>query len=145
MVLNKIELGKLIKKAREYKAETIGEKYTQEMLANDIGIARSSIGDFESGRKYPKYDYLAKIADACGVNLSFFGEEETEKISYDDPNIFNRLPQDLQEFVLHEESKPYLVVAKQLSAYDLEKLTEREMQFLIDWLKMAIEKTRQKE
>ena len=143
MVLGKNELGKLIKKAREQKVEKTGKKYTQEMLATDIGIARSSIGDFESGRKYPKYDYLAKIAEVCGVNLSFFGEVE-EVISYDEPNIFNRLPKDLQDFVVAEESVPYIVLAKQLSVYDLSKLTEIELKFLVDWLKAAIEKNNNK-
>jgi transcriptional regulator with XRE-family HTH domain len=140
LVLDKKELGKLIKKARTNKAEATSGKYTQDMLAKDIGISRSYVGDYESGRRYPKYDMLAKIAEACNVTLSFFGEEDTENIYYDDPNILNRLPKDLQEFVVKEESTPYLIVAKQLSAYDLSKLTEREMKFLIDWLKMAIEK-----
>jgi transcriptional regulator with XRE-family HTH domain len=139
MVYSKAELGELIKKARLNKSESIEGKYTQEMLANDVGVSRSYIGDYESGRRYPKYDVLAKIAEACGVHLSFFGEE-MGIVSYDNPNIFNRLPEDLQEFVAAEKNKPYLMVAKQLEAYDLSKLTEIEMKFLIDWLKMAIEK-----
>jgi transcriptional regulator with XRE-family HTH domain len=140
LVLQKNELGKLIKKAREHKSEMIREKYTQEMLANDIGLARSSIGDFESGRKYPKYDYLAKIADACEVSLSFFGEEEEGRIYYSEPAIFEKLPDDLKDFVAKEESTPYLVVAQQLASYDLDKISEKEMKFLIQYLKMAKEK-----
>lgn len=137
--ISKVRLGALIKNARLEKHKKAGKKYTQQMLADDIGTSRSYIGDVETGRIYPGYKNLKKIAEACEVPLEFFNGD-TENIYYNDPNIFPHLPQDLQEFVSKEENTPYLVVAKQLSAYDLSKLTEREMKFLIDWLKMAIKK-----
>lgn len=72
---------------------------------------------------------LLKLRNEKGLSLRELGKAVNLK-----------LPKDLQEFVVKEENVPYLIVAKQLEAYDLSKLTETEMKFLIDWLKMAIEK-----
>jgi transcriptional regulator with XRE-family HTH domain len=140
--ISKVTLGELIRKARKEKHKKTGIKYTQKMLANDIGVSRGYIGDIETGRVYPGFKNLKKIAEACGVSLSFFErtEYDEERIYYNEPAIYEKLPDDLKEFVANEKNTPYLIVAKQLSAYDLSKITEREMQFLIDWLKMAIEK-----
>lgn len=80
MVLSKEDLGKLIKKARELKSKLIAERYTQAMLANDVGVSRSYLGDIESGRTYPSYRLLQKIASACGVPLSFFDEQKENDV-----------------------------------------------------------------
>lgn len=74
MVLSKKDLGEKIKEARKIKSASIGKRYTGDMLANDIGISRSYLGDIESGRTYPNYVLLNKIADACNVPFSFFGD-----------------------------------------------------------------------
>lgn len=76
MVLSSGEVGKLIKAAREMKSQQTGQRYTQIMLANDIGISRSYLGDIETGRTYPSYKLLSKIGEACGVPLNFFSELE---------------------------------------------------------------------
>ena len=79
MVFSKEELGELIKKARLNKAESIGRKYTQEMLANDVGVSRSYIGDYESGRRYPKYDVLAKKYKVTEAEIMRIAVEELKK------------------------------------------------------------------
>lgn len=76
MTLNKRELGNKIKEARELKSKKINKKYTGQMLADDIGISRGYLGDIESGRIYPNYELLTKIAEACEVPLSFFENNE---------------------------------------------------------------------
>ncbi|MBO8183642.1 MAG: helix-turn-helix domain-containing protein [Archaeoglobus sp.] len=72
MTITKKELGKLVKKARAIKSKQIGKRYTQAMLAKDIGKSQSYIGDIESGRTYPTFVVLNAIAEACNVPLSFF-------------------------------------------------------------------------
>lgn len=111
-------------------------------LADAVGVNRSYIYQLLKDKiKNPSYEVMNGLAKKLGVSKEFIEEGiDEEIIYYDDPNILNRLPKDLQEFVLAEGNEPYLIVAKHLSAYDLTKLTPREMQFLIDWLKMAIEK-----
>lgn len=76
MVLSKKEVGVLIKEARKMKSIQVEKRYTQGMLAHDIGVSRSYVGDIETGRTYPNYVFLNKIAQACGVPLDYFSEAE---------------------------------------------------------------------
>lgn len=80
MVLSKNELGKLVKNARGNKAKKIGKKYTQIMLAADIGKSQGYIGDIESGRTYPTFRVLSRIAEACEVPFSFFDDAEANTL-----------------------------------------------------------------
>jgi transcriptional regulator with XRE-family HTH domain len=75
-MLSKDEMGKRIKSVREMQSEKIKNKYTQSMLADDIGVSRSYIGDIESGRIYPNYEFISKMCEVCGISLSFFDDEE---------------------------------------------------------------------
>lgn len=75
-MVSKEELGKLIKKAREFKSKEIGRRYTQKMLADDINKSQGYIGDIESGRTYPTLIVLGDIAQACGLPVSFFSDIE---------------------------------------------------------------------
>lgn len=71
-LLPKKDLGKLIKKAREYKSKKINKLFTQKMLADEINKSRSYICDMERGRTYPSLATLSAIARACDVPLDFF-------------------------------------------------------------------------
>lgn len=82
MILTKKELGKLIKSARDMKSKEIEEKYTQKMLAGDIGKSQSYIGDMESGRTYPSFVILNAIAEACNVSMSYFESHEKTNENY---------------------------------------------------------------
>lgn len=77
MTLDKKELGKRIKEARKIKSEKTQKKYTGQNLADDLGISRSYLGDIESGRSYPSYRLLSKIANICNIPLSFFGDSDS--------------------------------------------------------------------
>ncbi|NFA12182.1 XRE family transcriptional regulator [Clostridium botulinum] len=71
-MLPKKDLGKLIKKAREYKSKKINKLFTQKMLADEIGKSRSYICDIERGRTCPSFATLSSIGKTCGVPLDFF-------------------------------------------------------------------------
>jgi transcriptional regulator with XRE-family HTH domain len=75
MVLSKDELGKLVKEAREIKSKKLGKRYTQVMLCKDIGKSQGYIADIESGRTYPAFKVLSKIAEACDVPFIFFSRD----------------------------------------------------------------------
>jgi transcriptional regulator with XRE-family HTH domain len=75
MVLSKDELGKLVKEARKIKSKNIGKRYTQVMLCKDIGKSQGYIADIESGRTYPAFKVLSKIAEACQVPFLFFSRD----------------------------------------------------------------------
>jgi transcriptional regulator with XRE-family HTH domain len=76
LVLNRKELGALVKAARKVKSEKIDKLYTQKLLASDLNKSQSYIGDIESGRTYPSFVLLTQIAEACGVSISFFQNNE---------------------------------------------------------------------
>ncbi|WP_096635796.1 helix-turn-helix domain-containing protein [Clostridium cochlearium] len=88
MVLSRKDLGNLVKEARKLKAEKIGGKYTQQMLANDIDKSQSYIGDIESGRTYPSFLILNMIADACDLPISYFQDE-------------SKINSDIDKFITH--------------------------------------------
>lgn len=44
------------------KSLRVGQKFTQQQLADRIGVAKSVISYYESGDRYPSYDVLVKIA-----------------------------------------------------------------------------------
>lgn len=98
MVLSREDLGQLVKKARQIKGEQIGRKYTQGMLASDLGVSRSYLGDIETGRTYPNYVLLNKIASICGVPLSFFSDIEKQINEYVDVKLGD-YPPETQEMV----------------------------------------------
>lgn len=99
MVLSKEELGKLVKEARKIKSEKIDKRYTQVMLANDIDKSQGYIGDIESGRTYPTFRVLSRIAEACEVPFSFFGSTELDFLKRIIINAYTDMPnQEVEEF-----------------------------------------------
>lgn len=61
MVSLKVGLGKKIKRIRESK------NYTQEYLAELVGIEQATLSNIERGKSYPTVDTLQKIADSLCV------------------------------------------------------------------------------
>jgi transcriptional regulator with XRE-family HTH domain len=124
-LLNKPENSK---KAPKYLAEKTdkSKQYIYKLLNDEIKNADSKA--------------LKIIADELGVSLDYleFGEVNSldRMVCFEDPVVYNHLPPDLKHFVNDSESKPYLVLAQHLSKCDLDRLTESDMKFLIDVLKM---------
>ncbi|WP_225897398.1 helix-turn-helix domain-containing protein [Clostridium botulinum] len=80
-LIPKKDLGKLIKKAREYNSKKINKLFTQKMLADEINKSRSYICDMERGRTYPSFATLSAIARACDVPLDFFqGNDDIDEV-----------------------------------------------------------------
>ncbi|GAA0733754.1 helix-turn-helix transcriptional regulator [Clostridium oceanicum] len=71
-MLPKKDLGKLIRKAREYKGKITGERFSQTDLAHEVGKSRGYICDIENGRSFPSFSCLSNIAKVCNVPLDFF-------------------------------------------------------------------------
>jgi DNA-binding Xre family transcriptional regulator len=90
--------------------------------------------------KNPAPEIFHKMAELfnCSIEDILVNEVDEERIYYDDPDILKHLPNDLKEFVINEESTPYLTVAKMLEGYDLKKITPFQMNVLIEWLRDAI-------
>lgn len=70
------ELGKKIKTLRKTRG------LSQEDLGEKLGLKRSTISNYEIGRRSPSLRELEKIGAILGVNLDYFGIER-EKNVYD--------------------------------------------------------------
>ena len=53
------------------KALRTGQKWTQQQLADKLGVAKSIVSYYESGDRYPSYDVLVKIAHVFHVTTDF--------------------------------------------------------------------------
>lgn len=63
----KIDIGAKIKTLRK------GRGYTQEQLAEKLGITRATVSNYEVGRRSPHISELRRIADFFGVGVDYFG------------------------------------------------------------------------
>lgn len=76
--MDKKVIGLKIKELRSKKSIELGYKYTGEMLANDLNISRSYLGDIESGRTLPNQDLLAKLTEIFKVSQNYFYDNDIE-------------------------------------------------------------------
>ena len=69
--------------------------YTQQQLADLLGVQRATISNYEIGRRSPHIKELARLAELLGVNLEYFGVTNDDiadlvakaRIVFDDDNI----------------------------------------------------------
>ena len=54
------------------KALRIRNYYTQQEIADKLGVTRSTVSNFEIGRRKPEIDILEKLAVIYGVDLNYF-------------------------------------------------------------------------
>ena len=55
--------------------------FTQEQLASAIGIAKSTVSMYESGKREPDFDTIKAISEALNVSMSLLIDGEDEKKS----------------------------------------------------------------
>ena len=59
--------------------------FTQETLAEKIGVSSQNINDVEGKRRFPRIDSLVKIADALNVEVyQLFIPEQKEQIVFEE-------------------------------------------------------------
>lgn len=63
--------------------------FTQESLANEVGVGESTIANYESGRNGPKPPVLKKLATALEVDPEYLIGESTSDQSDEDEMKFN--------------------------------------------------------
>ena len=79
-IITKIEINrkrvllKLSNKiAKKIKILRKARGYTQQQLAEMLGVQRATISNYEIGRRSPHIKELEKLAEILGVNLEYFG------------------------------------------------------------------------
>jgi len=83
--------------------------YTQQQLADMLGVQRATISNYEIGRRCPHIKELQKLAEILGVNLEYFG------ISNDDLGDLvakARVIFDDKEIPTEEKAKVYKEILK---------------------------------
>lgn len=84
------KIGLKIKELRRLKGLELGKNYTGSMLASDLGISRSYLGDIESGRIIPNEVLLGKIADVFDIDIyDLIGDSDID-IEFTYNNMINR-------------------------------------------------------
>lgn len=68
------DIGRKIKQLRK------ARKITQEDLAERVKIKRSTISNYEIGRRTPHLKDLQKLAESFGVGLDYFGVHSTDEV-----------------------------------------------------------------
>lgn len=63
-----LKVGFALKRIRQMKS-IAGKKYTQAMMAKDLGVGQSYIGGLENNTRTPSFKTLIKISDALGISL----------------------------------------------------------------------------
>lgn len=95
--------------------ESIGRKlkilrkskgFTQEDVANRLGLVRTTISNYEIGRRTPHLSELRKFADLYGVSLDYFGFNDHKNASLE---LMARAKEvfDNQELTQEEKFKVY--------------------------------------
>lgn len=67
------EIGRKLKQLRKEKG------LTQQIAAEKLGITRSTISNYEIGRRSPHLTDLQKIAELYGAGLEMFGVVQTDE------------------------------------------------------------------
>lgn len=96
-------IGKMIRELR------ISSGYTQEQLAEKIGIDNKHLSKIEKGVHIPSYKTMQKLSSVFGLKLNFF-ENETETTPQNP--IYTKSLKILNSANTEEEQKYYFEVLK---------------------------------
>jgi transcriptional regulator with XRE-family HTH domain len=124
------------------KQSNIGIKSVAE-LSEAMQKTKSYIYQIIRNEADPSIDTLRDIARLLGVSVGYLEEDieiNEDVIYYNDENILKHLSPELREWVLKEESVPFLTVGMIMDESDLSKLSTIKMGVLVDWLQNEIAK-----
>ncbi len=65
-----------MKLCEKLKNERLSRKVTQTALASKLGISRSTLSAWESGKRTPSVEFLRKYAEIFSLDSNFFSEEK---------------------------------------------------------------------
>lgn len=110
------EFGNIFKNLREEKG------WTQDQMAKMLDTSRSTVGDYETGRKMPRYDRLKQIADIFHTSIDYLlgYTEQRDPVEDLEKRIRSDQP-DLVEILKHKQPQLYG-----------EPLNEAQKAFLLD-------------
>lgn len=78
-----------------------GRKLTQEDVAESLGLNRSTISNYEIGRRMPSIRELKRFAEFYGVGLEYFGIDTKDEVF----DLLSRARDIFQSDLVGEETK----------------------------------------
>ena len=93
--------------------------YSQVVLAEKLGLSKSTIGAYETGDIKPSVEALELIADFFNVNMSYLMGEEDRSMYYLDPEVAEMA----QELFTRPEMRIMFDASRKLSKEDIEIVT----------------------
>ena len=93
---------------------------SQQKLASDIGLARNTICQYESGNRVPDVSTLVLLADYFGVSTDYLLEREEKKSVMERPT--SEIAENfIREFKEQMKEKAFQDIAKLYKAIDLQE------------------------
>lgn len=123
MEIRRKMVGVLLRQSRLIAARSL------EDVAQEIGVSPAHLEACEAGKEELSVAQLELAAEACGVPIARFFDEDLfapseEELRMRDLHRLDELPPDLREFVLKPSNILYLKIAKQISVLSAETLRE---------------------
>lgn len=123
MQIRRKMVGVLLRQSRLIAARTV------EDLAQAIGVPPEHLEAYEAGEEELSIAQLELAAEACGVPIAQFFDEDLfapseEERRMRDLHRLDELPPDLREFVLKPSNILYLKIARQISVLSADTLRE---------------------
>jgi len=91
--------------------------FTQQDIADKLGVTRSTVSNFELGRRKPELEILEKLAEIYNVDLNCFA---TNPLTADDLNVMVQkveciflnpnIPEEKKDRIYHDLMKVYLAM-----------------------------------
>lgn len=106
--MNDLNIGKKLKNLRK------GRKLTQADAAEQMGVSRCTVSNYECGRRSPHLSELKRIAEFYGVGLDYFGVVATDEAA----EIVSRAKRLFEDpAVPHSQKEELFMELAQFAAY----------------------------
>jgi HTH-type transcriptional regulator, competence development regulator len=133
--------GERLKHLREKKKQE-NPKWTQEYVADLVGVARTTYTAYERGTKQPQLDTVNKLADLFGVSADYLLGRTDDPHGYapetktEEENTLAKINQLIKEYGI-----------EQMGFFDIEKwksLSEEEIEEIIKHFEWVVHKAKEK-
>jgi transcriptional regulator with XRE-family HTH domain len=114
--------GRKIRHLRQLRGITLTQ------LAEITGHSLSYLSEIESGkRKQPRKDVLLELSKALNVDPKFLLDDEAVSVFEAFDVAKEDMPEDIKEFLMHQDSLPWIHLAKECNLQDITADEVREL------------------
>ena len=105
-----------------FKRLRMASGYTQQIMADKLGISRSTVGMYETGAREPDYDTLEAIADIFNVDIDYLlGRTDKTTILPESAYYMNEDARELAQFMFENpEYKVLFDASRKVKKSDIE-------------------------